>query len=66
MYTHYNIIREKELGEQKRKVMFNYTSHDYGHMSHLEDIGGIRGTVVARWTAGRQIERCVLHQVHDL
>ena len=27
--------------------------------------GGIRGTVVTRWTAGQQVERSILHQGHD-
>ena len=26
----------------------------------------IRGTVVARWTAGQQVEQLILHQGHDL
>ena len=26
---------------------------------------GIRGTVVARWTAIQQVERAILHQGHD-
>ena len=26
--------------------------------------GGIRSTVVARWTAGQQLERAILHQGH--
>ena len=26
--------------------------------------GDIRGTVVARWTAGQQVERSILHQGH--
>ena len=26
---------------------------------------GIRGTVVARWTAGQKVERLILHQEHD-
>ena len=28
-------------------------------------LGGIRGTVVARWTAGQLVERSILHQGHD-
>ena len=28
-------------------------------------VGGIRGTVVARWTAGQQVERAILRQAHD-
>ena len=27
--------------------------------------GGIRGTVVARWTSGQQVERSILRQGHD-
>ena len=27
--------------------------------------GGIRGTVVARWAAGKQVERSILRQGHD-
>ena len=27
--------------------------------------GGIRGTVVAHWTAGQQVERLILRQGHD-
>ena len=27
--------------------------------------GGIRGTVVARWTAVQQVERSILRQGHD-
>ena len=26
-------------------------------------IGGIRGTVVARWTAGKQVEQSILHHL---
>ena len=28
-------------------------------------IAGIRGTVIARWTTGRQVERSILRQGHD-
>ena len=39
-------------------------------MSHCDDIilrfvGGIRSTVITRWTAGQQVERSTLHQGHD-
>ena len=27
--------------------------------------GGVRSTVIARWTAGQQDERSILHQGHD-
>ena len=31
----------------------------------LWNIRGIRGTVVARWTAHQQVERSILRQGHD-
>ena len=31
----------------------------------IQHVGGIRGTVVARWTAGQQVERSILRQGND-
>ena len=39
--------------------------YSYDPMCFLSGSGGIRGTVVAHWTADQQVERAILHQGHD-
>ena len=39
---------------------------EYGIVLLPESVsGGIRSSVVARWTSGQQAERSILHQGHD-
>ena len=38
----------------------------YKYITHTDtEVGGIRGTVVAHWTAGQQVEGSIVRQVHD-
>ena len=43
--------------------MLKDTGHDYGPICRVE--GGIRSTVVVRWTAGQNVERLTMYQGHD-
>ena len=38
-------------------MLLQYANH--------QQIGGIRGAVVARWTTGQQVERSILRQGQD-
>ena len=33
--------------------------------SLCQQLGGVRSSVVARWSAGQQVERLIIHQGHD-
>ena len=46
-----------------RKKVSNY-SH-YLVQNLYVYLGGIRGSVVAHWTAGQQVERSILRKGHD-
>ena len=47
-------------------ILIYYFSKQFIIVSELVILtGGIRGTVVACWTAGLQVERSILHQEHD-
>ena len=50
---HEHIMAEEEL------------YHFYLGVNIQCSIGDIRDTVVARWTAGQQVEQSILHQGHD-
>ena len=41
----------------------SYYTRDKDDASY--QIGDIRTTVVARWTAGEQVERSIMHQGHN-
>ena len=43
-------------------------THTLSHLYHIHVTvtRDIHGTVVARWTAGQQVDQSILHQGHDL
>ena len=55
-------------GHSKMKKVLWYTVYSTMIVLHVLRLfcswGGIRGTVVARWTAGQQVERSILRQGH--
>ena len=53
-------------GSVSRQRVAHTDTYGGGYSRNVPTIGGIRGTVVARWTAaGHQIERSILHLGHD-
>ena len=52
-------IKSSQIAELVRKMT------KVRHPNSLYSQGGVRGTVVARVTAGQQVERSILRQEHD-
>ena len=57
---HFQDFRPKCMPAQQKSVYFIVSYRGGGGSGW-----GVRSTVVARWTAGQQVDRAILHQGHD-
>ena len=59
-HFHFHVITQNVPHGMYVRKLTNIVKHHFSM-----DLGGIRGRVVACWTAGQLVERSILHQRHD-